>query len=142
MNQFIMHTYYKATILGRDLIGYRQRLIEEFKRFYPEHQVTDQRLADQYGMILRNNLIPDTRLKIPSQAKLNMISEEILSIDNEDYNQQLDQNESLKENSTETEHRLTKDPDHCTSLSAEIKAKYFLKYNGLDLSSRSLLLNI
>lgn len=62
MNETIMRIFYKITNLGQEIIGYRQQLHAEFCRKYPNIEVSEQRVADQYRVILRNNLVPETRL--------------------------------------------------------------------------------
>lgn len=61
MNETILRVYYQVTNLGQITVGYRQQLHAEFCKVYPELQVTEQRIADQYRTILRNNLIPEGR---------------------------------------------------------------------------------
>uniref|UniRef100_A0A6P7FIA7 Uncharacterized protein LOC114328223 n=1 Tax=Diabrotica virgifera virgifera TaxID=50390 RepID=A0A6P7FIA7_DIAVI len=61
INENILRFYYKVTNLGQETIGYRQQLYAEFCRTYPDIQVSEQRVSDQYRVIIRNNLIPETR---------------------------------------------------------------------------------
>lgn len=58
-----MRLVYEIIKLEQELTGYRQ-LHTEFYRKYPEVQVSDQREADQYRVILKNNLKTETRLNI------------------------------------------------------------------------------
>uniref|UniRef100_A0A6P7H3N9 Uncharacterized protein LOC114345718 n=1 Tax=Diabrotica virgifera virgifera TaxID=50390 RepID=A0A6P7H3N9_DIAVI len=64
INENILRFYYKVTNLGQETIGYRQQLYAEFCRTYPDIQVSEQRVSDQYRVIIRNNLIPETRRNI------------------------------------------------------------------------------
>ncbi|XP_050679442.1 uncharacterized protein LOC126975555 [Leptidea sinapis] len=78
MNLFIMRTYYYITKLETDLTTYRKQLHELFLQKYPDLNVTEQRIADQRRVIVKNKLL--------NQETLNQIKEEIksqLEIENE-----------------------------------------------------------
>ena len=93
MNETVVRLYYKVTELERNLAGYRQRLHAEFCIFYPNITVTEQRVADQYRVILRNNLIPETRRNIIKRE----IQAEIDPVPNlEDAQNTVEQVEQLK----------------------------------------------
>ncbi|KAL3277867.1 hypothetical protein HHI36_013208 [Cryptolaemus montrouzieri] len=57
-----MRIIYRVTLLKQEMVDYRQQLHAEFSRMYPDTQISEQSRADQYLVILRNNLIPETRL--------------------------------------------------------------------------------
>lgn len=75
MNETIMRIFYKVTNLGQEVVGYRQQLHAEFCRVFPNVQVSEQRVADQYRVILRNNLVPETRLnRIKTEVEQEILS--------------------------------------------------------------------
>ena len=80
MNESIMRIFFKVTNLGQQMIGYRQQLHVEFCRKYPDMNVTEQRVADQYRVILRNNLIPETRINsIKREIAAEITEEQVLN---------------------------------------------------------------
>ncbi|CAH2019900.1 unnamed protein product [Acanthoscelides obtectus] len=77
MNESIMRIFYKVTNLGRETIGYRPRLHTAFCSEYPEIKVSQQRVADQYRVIIKNNLIPQPRLNaIKQEVQLDLMQQE------------------------------------------------------------------
>jgi hypothetical protein len=61
INQFLLCCYLRTTKLEKELIGYRQRIHQQFQTKYPQWQnITEQRPADQLRAIRRNNLTPET----------------------------------------------------------------------------------
>jgi hypothetical protein len=63
MNENIMRIFYKTTNLGTNTTGYRQQLHARFCEIYPQISVNEQRVSDQYRVILAKNLIPAIRLE-------------------------------------------------------------------------------
>ncbi|KAK7792843.1 hypothetical protein R5R35_004418 [Gryllus longicercus] len=63
VNEQIMRIYYRITKIDTDVTGYRQKLYREFQQSFPEYSLTEQRVSDQYRVILRNKLIPETWLQ-------------------------------------------------------------------------------
>lgn len=59
-----MRVLYIITNLEQEAIAYNQQQHAETYKKYCQIQVSKQRAADQYGAILRNNLIPEMRLNI------------------------------------------------------------------------------
>ncbi|XP_050502317.1 uncharacterized protein LOC126881795 [Diabrotica virgifera virgifera] len=79
INESILRFYYKVTNLGQETIGYRQQLYAEFCREYPDIQVSEQRVSDQYRVIVRNNLIPETRRNtIKSEVEREINNQELV----------------------------------------------------------------
>lgn len=58
INETNVHIFYGITNLVQKTTGYRQQPAECTTTF----RFLEQRIADQYRLILRNNLIPETRL--------------------------------------------------------------------------------
>ncbi|KAL3286422.1 hypothetical protein HHI36_000930 [Cryptolaemus montrouzieri] len=56
------------------MVGYRQQIRAEFTRMYPDLQISEQRIADEYRVLLRNNLISETRLNNIKQEEEREIS--------------------------------------------------------------------
>jgi hypothetical protein len=52
-----MRQYYIITKLETIKIGYRQELRDKFTRQYPEMDVSEQRIADQWRAIVTKNLL-------------------------------------------------------------------------------------
>lgn len=71
LNEFIVRAYYRVTNLEEEIHGFRTRLHEEFIARFPElRHLTEQRIADQYRVIIRNNRVPQpTRLRIRQEVE-------------------------------------------------------------------------
>jgi hypothetical protein len=89
-NQFLLCCYLRTTKLEMELIGYRQRIHQQFKNKYPDWQnITEQRLSDQLKTNQRNNLVPETIInKIREEVRIEQrnVEEEEDVINLEDKN--------------------------------------------------------
>lgn len=52
MNECVMRSYYKCTTLETELTAYREKMFREFRKHYPEINVTQQRVADRKRTIV------------------------------------------------------------------------------------------
>jgi hypothetical protein len=57
INTFIMHQYYIITKLETIKTEYRQELHDRFTRYYPEMDVSEQRIDDQRRAVVAKNLL-------------------------------------------------------------------------------------
>ncbi|XP_046969715.1 uncharacterized protein LOC124537048 [Vanessa cardui] len=62
VNLFIMRTYLYITKLETDKVMYPKRLFDKFKTQYPDWNVSQQRIADQRRVIIRNKLISEDEI--------------------------------------------------------------------------------
>ncbi|XP_064076354.1 uncharacterized protein LOC135194637 [Vanessa tameamea] len=62
VNLFIMRTYLYITKLETDKVMYPKRLFDKFKTQYPDWNVSQQRIADQRRVIIRNKLISENEI--------------------------------------------------------------------------------
>lgn len=78
MNKCIIRSYYKCTCLETDSTDYRRKMHQLFINEFPEINVTEQRVADQKRVIVRNKLLADPiieRLKADVRRELEMEEE-------------------------------------------------------------------
>lgn len=63
MNCQVMRSYLRVTLMETRKTLYRKRMFEDFIRFFPDMNITEQRLADQRRVIISNKLLPDTLIQ-------------------------------------------------------------------------------
>ncbi|KAL3279728.1 hypothetical protein HHI36_017237 [Cryptolaemus montrouzieri] len=81
------------------MVCYQQQLQAEFNRMHPELQISEQRIADQYRVIMRNNLILESRLnniKQEVEREISQANSETVLGDNNQRNQE--DNAELRDN--------------------------------------------
>lgn len=67
MNKHVIRCYFKATRLNEDLTGYRTLLYQYFQKYqkFPQiHHLTEQRISDQYRIIIRNKRLSNFEIDI------------------------------------------------------------------------------
>lgn len=70
MNEIVMRCYYIATNLETDLTLYRANMYQLFRKYYPQLEVTEQRIADQRRAIMERKLLTEMTIEgIRSQVR-------------------------------------------------------------------------
>jgi Reverse transcriptase (RNA-dependent DNA polymerase) len=95
MNICVMRHYYRITLLETRIIGYRQELHQAFRREYPLIDVTEQRVADQRRVIIKNNMLAvDTlntiRREVENELQIDQENEEPAATDDTSSNSEDD----------------------------------------------------
>lgn len=65
----LIRIYYKVTDNGRNLVGYRTQLHEEWQRLYPNHDTSPQTLSDYVRYIFKKNIISEAELRQLKQSE-------------------------------------------------------------------------
>ncbi|XP_049783871.1 uncharacterized protein LOC126185107 [Schistocerca cancellata] len=85
VNRHLMFCYYQATNLGTNTTGYRSQVYTTFITRYPELKfLTEQRLADQIRVIIKNNRIPQSELENIKQQVQQILEQKYVQSEEEE----------------------------------------------------------
>lgn len=153
INEYIMRCYYRITNLESDATSYRQQLYLDFQQKFPNINVTEQRIADQRRVIVRNNLIPGAILeRIKQEVALSLQnSSDAIQIENNTNAQSQVNDTNRIVPDTEENHNITVDSErtqaheetelgnressHINKL-ADCMEEHLLKYTGMNPTKR------
>ncbi|KAI5692968.1 hypothetical protein M8J75_004967 [Diaphorina citri] len=139
LNTFIMRTYYHVTKLETDMTAYVRKMHEAFRAEYPDIEVSEQRIADQRRVIIRNKLLSEitiNNIKMREQNQQEM--EQNIGVERTSDNE-IEENDTDLAHLHDTQNRTmpSEDPrDGLTELIENTLRETLQKYSGIDPTKR------
>ncbi|KAI5720807.1 hypothetical protein M8J77_011910 [Diaphorina citri] len=139
LNTFIMRTYYHVTKLETDMTAYVRKMHEAFRAEYPDIEVSEQRIADQRRVIIRNKLLSEitiNNIKMREQNQQEM--EQNIGVERTSDNE-IEENDTDLAHLHDTQNRTMpfEDPrDGLTELIENTLRETLQKYSGIDPTKR------